>query len=419
MTTSVEALQGRIIKVFNHGKVCLLQIAAESKKISALMSKEQTEDYKALCQRIKLGTYIRGNGYWQEGKKTDKEFVFLNLDYISENFLTKNETGFVSESPFNIDTFKKKYHSYLCVDSLCATNLACRSKMLFAIRHFLENRGYAEVNTPILNKNFYAGGAQPFLTHMLDSGSDMYMRITSEIALKMVVGGGFPKVFEIGSSFRNGSVKSKYLTPFNCAEIYTTFISEEDNLNMAEAIIKSIEKEISPIIKENGFESIISFDGKIPRISFDEYYFTKTGQQFNWDNYMTDESTYKDESNAVYKQLKNDLFKDQVEPIFITDLPAGNSPLISCKSEKILYRSYLVANKATLMEIAIGETDPEQILKKMERQSFNDDYKRDYSNFIHAFKMGMPPIGSIFIGIDRVIPAFLGIENLNDLSMSL
>lgn len=419
MNNSLESVQGRVVKLFNHGKIILFQLATSAKKISALISKKNTLEYAALCQQIKLGSYIRGNGYWQKGRRTEHEFVFLCIDYIAENSLSKNETGFMTDSSFSIDLLKKRYHTYLCLDDVCATHIACKGKMMYAIRRTLDERGYLEVNTPVFTKNFYAGGAQPFITHMLDNGSDMYMRITSEFALKMVIGGGFSRVYEIGPSFRNGSVNKKYLTPFTAAEIYTAFLSEEKNIELAESIIRCVENEITPIIEECGMKKKVSFLGEIPKISFDDYYFSKTGERFDWNNYMNDPSKYRNQSNDIYKLLKNELFSYQVSPVFVTDLPSGNSPLIACKSKKTLYRSYLVVNGATLMEIAIGESDPKRFLDKINSQNLSDQHKRDYSNFVHAFQMGMPPIASLFIGVDRVIPAFLGIDNLNDLSMTL
>lgn len=419
MELFVDVLQGRVVKFFNHGNICLFQVASASKKISALISKEKTTRYPELCKQIKLGSYIRGQGFWQQGQRTKQEFVFLAIDFVADNSLEKNETGLMADSSFRVDLLKKRYHTYLCASDLCSTHLLCKGKMLYALRRFLNENGYLEVNTPVLNKNLYAGGARPFITHMIDNGSDMYMRVTSEIALKMVIGGGFERVYEIGQSFRNGSVNKKYLTPFTGAEIYTAFTSEEESIKFAENIINCIEKEISPIIVGNGYKKKISFANGIPQMRFEDYFFAKTGHNFDFDSYMKSPDKYKEQSNTIYKILKNELIPLQQEPIFITDLPAGNSPLIASKSSKTLYRSYLVASGATMMEIAIGENDADKILEKIKLQGFDDEYKRDYSNFIHAYQMGMPPISSVFIGIDRIVPAFLGIEDLNDMSMLL
>ena len=123
----------------------------------------------------------------------------------------------------------------------------------------------------------------------------------------------------------------------------------------------------------------------------------------------------------VYKLFKKKLIVNQKTPIIISDLPAGISPLIQKKTQGKLCRSYLVANGATLMEYAIGENDPEKLEQELtkQRKKQADRYLRDDSALLHAYRMGMPLIGSIFLGIDRIIPALVGVENINDLAMKM
>ena len=412
---------GRVTKKYDHKKVCLLQLLCCGQRLKAVIRKGTTANYELIRDAVSLGSAVCGIGRLTLDPKNETEIEFAELYLVREDLHKGNGSGLVSGSKFTKNDMKRYFHTYLCDSELCAMNIAARGAVFSGLRHGLEERGYIECTTPMLTRNFYGGGAQPFITHMLDNGADMYLRVSAEIAMKNIIGGGFDRVYEIGPSFRNGSVSAKYATPFYGAEIYTAYCTEQDNIDTAIALMRCIEISLDRELEKFGAEKKISFLGDIPSVSFGEYYLRKTGECFDPRLLAVDCEDRSQNSREIYKQLKSELIADQISPILITDLPAGSSPLIAEKSESTLRRSYLVANGATISECAIGSSDPRELCRQFGLQDGeqNERYKRDHEPFLHLYESGMPPVGSIFIGVDRIVPAFLGIDNINDYLMSM
>lgn len=412
---------GRVTKKFEHKKVCLLQLTCGGQRMKAVIRKGTTANYEIIRAAVNLGSAVCGIGRPVLNPKNETEIEFIELYLVWEDLHKGNDSGLVSGSKFTKNEMKRFFHTYLCDSELCAMNIAARGAVFSGLRRGLEERGYIECTTPMLTRNFYGGGCQPFITHMLDNGADMYLRVSAEIAMKHIIGGGFDRVYEIGPSFRNGSVSAKYATPFYGAEIYTAYCTEQDNIYTAIALMRCIEISLDRELERFGVEKKISFLGNIPAVSFEEYYLRKTGNRFDSRLLALECEDRSKNSKQIYKQLKSELIADQISPILITELPAGSSPLIAEKSESSLKRSYLVANGATISECAIGCVDPGELRRQFSLQDCeqNERYKRDHEPFLHLYESGMPPVGSIFIGVDRIVPAFLGIDNINDYLMSM
>lgn len=411
---------GRVVRIYYHGNVCLMRITLNGIYYRAVAKKGITENYPGIVEKLKLGTFVCGVGEKQLSHGST-EVLIRQLLIISPNLLTEQETGLQEGSRFNVIDRKIFYHTYLCNDELVAMNIHARSKIFWGMRQFLHERNYIECTTPVMGRFFHGGDAQAFITHMRDSNSDMYLRVTSEIALKLIMGGSFQKVFEVGYSFRNGSVSAKYETPFYAAEIYTALITEKENIWLGLSLIRRIEYELNSIFHLFHVDKHISFLDEIPIVSFADYYYQKCGNHYDWEALKKSNKVGGKMCTETYKFLKKNLFSNQISPIIITNLPAGRSPLIHRKNDTVLSRSYLVANRATLMEFAIGENDPEILERELSAQAFKQGthYRRDDSAFLHAHKMGMPSVASIFVGIDRIFPAFLNIENINDFNMKI
>lgn len=412
---------GRVTKKFDHKKVCLFQILCNGQRLKAVIRKGVTENYELARDALTLGTAVCGMGRPVLNPRGETEIEFSSVFLVRENLHEGNESGLVEGSKFTKNDMKRYFHTYLCDSELCALNIAARGAVFSGLRRGLEDMDYIECTTPMLTHNFYGGGAQAFITHMLDNGADMYLRISSEIAMKHIIGGGFDRLYEIGPSFRNGSVSSKYSTPFYGAEIYTAYCTEQDNINTALALLRRIENALDRVLEKYKLEKKISFLDGIPTVTFDEYYYSKTGTRFDPRQLVADCGNRSENSRRIYKELKSVLIADQVSPILITDLPSGSSPLIEEKSESSLKRSYIVANRATLSECAVGCSEPDTLRRALDLQNAeqSERYKRDPEPFIHLYESGMPPVGSIFIGVDRIVPAFLGIDNINDYLMSM
>lgn len=263
---------------------------------------------------------------------------------------------------------------------------------------------------------------------MLDTNSDMYLRITSEIAIKLLIVGGLSKVYEIGNYFRNGSVNEMHSAPFMALEAYHTNETYDITQKIAEKILFEITNGSKKILKEYGRDVVIDFTMSIPECTFEEYIRSFGYETFCIDNPDTypDVPELKEKSNdiipnskALYKWFKNSLIKTQISPMWISDLPSGQSPFIKKIDSYRLCRKYLVVNGATLVEVTQGETDPLVIEKNLdEQQRFQPNkYPHDYEPLLHAYKMGIPPICSMFMSVDRMYQALVNDNNINEYKM--
>ena len=399
----------------------------EGHELRCIVKIESKKDLLWVKDTFKIGDFVVCSGEIVVGKDGNNELLVSKVDILKKNLLSSVETGLLPDSCFRGKKLKQYYHLMMLTDVDCFCYLKVRSCILHVLNQKMIEYGFCNIMTPVLQHNFYAGGSKPFITHMLDNGSDMYLRITSEIALKLITVGGIEKVFEIGYYFRNCSINEKHCVPFCAMEAYQTQVSYKQMQIYAEELLKTISHNIIDLFKGYGKEVRISFDD-IQECTFEEFV-----RLCGFDNFdISDLNTYPDipelseksediymNSRVLYKWLKSTLIKRQINPLWISDLPTSASPFIKKKDRYRLYRKYLIANGATLVEIAQGETDSKIIENNLYQQQYyqKNDYPHDYQALIHAYRLGVPDIASLFIGIDRLYSTFAGEDDINRFKM--
>ena len=186
--------------------------------------------------------------------------------------------------------------------------------------------------------------------------------MTSELALRQYIAGGFEKVYEMGYYFRNGNTDAKHLTPFLAAEIYTAFAEERQNIQLMQELFRSMVSDVRPLVESYGLQVPGSFLDEIPVCTFDEFFARKTGISYlNGDQaeiygILGIEGTVSHEElvKEIYKFLKQKAAQRRERSPDPDRSSVRNQPADSEKSDRTLYRSYLIVNGATLMESAVG-----------------------------------------------------------------
>lgn len=423
---------GRILKLFKIKNKILLQLTENGQKRKACLEKGKTEYFTECRMFLQVGDIICGEGTEEQNRYQEKEFKFSSVYVLKASSLDRVESGLEKEGRYPLNKQKEYYHVYLAEDEKCAMYVRVKAQMILELRKILDEKGYMECFTPVLQKNFYGGGARPFITHMADNGSDMYLRVTSEIALRQYIAGGFEKVYEMGYYFRNGNTDAKHLTPFLAAEIYTAFAEESQNINLMKELFQRTAGSVWQLLESYGIHMPETFRKEIPICTFDEFFAKKTGISYlNGDETqiyrilgIEKADSHEELVKEVYKFLKQKLLKEQKDPLILTDLPAGISPLIQRKSGETLYRGYLIVNGATLMESAIGQENTEslkeELWKQAEKRSDGAEKNMEkYQPFLHASALGYPKTASLFVGVDRFVSALCGIENIGDYQMRM
>lgn len=309
-----------------------------------------------------------------------------------------------------------------------------RSKILKEIRNFMDEKGYMEVETPMLTTVATGDAARPFITHHNTLDLQMYLRIAPELNLKRLIVGGFDKVFEIGKNFRNEGMDIKHNPEFTVMEFYSAYEDYNDMMNMAEQLISTVAKNVLGTTKINYQGTDIDLTPSWKRITMIDAVKEVTGIDFN--TIKTDEEAQKiaREKGVEYEEFKNtrghiinEFFETFVEetliqPTFIMDYPVEVSPLTKRKKDNpslverfelfIGGREY--GNAYSELNDAIDQY--ERFIKQVEAKEKGDEEAGGMDeDFVNALEIGLPPTGGMGIGLDRLIMLLTDCASIRDI----
>ena len=429
-------IAGRIVFMRKMGKLSFLRIRDIEASIQVSMQLDLVgeEDYKFMKTSLDVGDFIGVKGEivtTQTGEKTLRthEFKFLGkaLKPLPEKFhgLSDQELK-----------YRNRYVD-LIMNEDARERFLLRSKLIWEIRSFLNNHGYVEIETPILNNKASGAMAKPFKTHHNALDIDLYLRIAPETYLKRAIVGGFTKVFEFARCFRNEGMDTTHLQDFTMLEGYGAYLNYEDNMKFLQEMIQTVvanlfgklELTIDGVTVDisGDWESISMRDLILKYTPIDIYeYDTKEKllEKIKQEKIEIDSETPLE--NLGYGNLVDQLYKKVarphvVKPCFLTKHPISLSPLARANDDNpnLTDRFQLIINGAEIINAYSELVDPIEQEKRLEEQArlkSNGDEEammmdRDY---IGAMEYGMPPISGWGIGIDRLVQILTDAENIKD-----
>lgn len=269
-----------------------------------------------------------------------------------------------------------------------------RSKILHAIRQYMKQNDFVEVETPYMHSVLGGANAKPFTTHHNTLDIPLYLRIAPELFLKRLLIGGLSRVYEIGKNFRNEGISPRHNPEFTVIEIYQAFANYKDMMDLAENLYCEVCRYLEIKLENRQ---------KWRRVSLSEL-IKEHGKDISG---MTD-----DEAMKLYE---SEIQPNLVAPTFVTHFPASHVPLcaVSLEQPRFAEGFELIIDG---QEIGPGYTecnDPEQQMLNFARQRGEDAVDMD-KDFIEAMKVGMPPAGGIGIGIDRLCMVLLNQQSIRD-----
>ena len=301
-----------------------------------------------------------------------------------------------------------------------------RTKIIKAIRKFLDEKDYMEVETPILSTIASGAAARPFVTHSNALDIDLYLRIATELYLKRLIVGGFEKVYEMNKDFRNEGIDIRHNPEFTMIELYEAYADYKDMMSLLENLIAYCAKEVLGTTKVTYQGTEIEFAPPWRRITMKDAVLQYAGIDF--DQIKTDEEARElakehnllDElkkklSDCTKGDILNAAFeayaeKNFVQPTFVMDYPVEISPLTKKKKEDPSlterFEAFIygreIANAYSELNDPIDQKD--RFMQQMKERELGDDeaYAMD-EDFVNALEIGMPPTGGMGIGIDRII----------------
>jgi lysyl-tRNA synthetase class 2 len=285
-----------------------------------------------------------------------------------------------------------------------------RSKVVRAVRRWLDDRGFLEVETPILQPLYGGALARPFTTHYNALDRDFFLRIADELYLKRLIVGGLERVYEIGKDFRNEGLSPKHNPEFTMLEWYEAYADYED-------IAARLEELVAFVADEVGYPGPVDFSPPWRRVTLRDAIKEKTGIDIATDE-VPGEGTWAKRVDALLsKQVEPDL----VNPTFVLDYPKELSPFAKDhRSEEGLVERFECF--AAGMEFANAFTelnDPDEQRARFEQQradqAAGDEETQPFDeDYISALEHGMPPTGGIGIGIDRLVMILSGRESIRE-----
>lgn len=307
-----------------------------------------------------------------------------------------------------------------------------RSKIVKAIRSFLDNRGFLEVETPMMQPIAGGATARPFITHHNALDMDLYLRIAPELYLKRLLVGGLERVYEVNRNFRNEGISTRHNPEFTMLELYQAYGDYEDMMDLTEKLISSVAQEVlgtTDIEYQGQSISLAAPWRRLPMLDAIKEY---SGLDFNEIN--TDEEAYQAaksigmtlEKGASRGKVINEVFEAKVEPnliqpTFIIGHPVEISPLAKRNVNDPRYTDrFELFIFAREMANAFSElNDPidqkGRFLSQLEQRAGGDDEAHMMDeDYINALEYGMPPAGGLGIGIDRLVMLLTNSASIRD-----
>ncbi len=307
-----------------------------------------------------------------------------------------------------------------------------RSKIIQAMRRYLDARSFLEVETPTMHTIPGGASARPFITHHNALDIDLYMRIAPELHLKRLVVGGLEKVYEIGRVFRNEGISTRHNPEFTMLELYQAYADYHDMMQLTEEMIAHLAQEVLGTQKVIYQGTEVDLTPPWPRLTMVEVVQKYTGADYYaWASDAEARQVAKDLGVSVSAQatkgtVLSELFEEKVEekliqPTFVLDYPIEISPLAKRKTDdpNFTYRFEVFITAREFGNAFSELNDPldqrERFKKQMEQRAQGDEEAQLHDeDFVKALEVGMPPTGGLGIGIDRLIMLLTDSPSIRD-----
>lgn len=421
---------GRIMTKRSKGKVGFANIQDLGGQIQIYVRKDAIgEEAYEIFKRADLGDIVGIKGTLFKTNVGE-----LTIKALEFTFLTKSLRP-MPEKFHGLQDVEQRYRQRyldLMTNDESKKAFITRSQIIRSIRNFLDNKGYLEVETPMLNSVAGGAAARPFVTHHNALDAQMYMRIAIELYLKRLIVGGLEKVYEIGRVFRNEGVSTRHNPEFTLLELYEAYADYEDIMNLTEDLFVHVAQEVLGTTQVQYGEDVIDLSKGWKRMHMVDAVKEATGVDF-WKE-MT-----KEEAQALAKEhhveikdtmevghIINEFFEQKIEeslvqPTFVYGHPVEISPLAKKNPEDprftdrfelfIVRREH--ANAFTELNDPIDQRERFES-QMVEKEQGNDEAHEMDEDFLEALEYGMAPTGGLGIGIDRLIMLLTNSQSIRD-----
>ena len=426
------SIAGRLMSKRGMGKVSFCDLQDKEGRIQLYARKDEMdeEEYNRF-KKYDIGDIVGIEGEVFRTQRGEMSVRAKKITLLSKSLLPLPEKfhGLTDK-----ETRYRQRYVDLIVNPEVKRNFIIRSQFIKHLRDYLDNMGYIEVETPVLNTIAGGAAARPFITHHNTLDIDMYMRIATELPLKRLIVGGMDRVYEVGRIFRNEGMDPKHNPEFTTVELYQAYADFHDMMDIAEGVYTTFAQKYLGTYELEWMGEKVDLTPGWPRLTMIEAVKKYVGIDFGA---ITDdaeavaaakavgvelaEAAEKTWGNALYACFDQKVEEQLVQPTFITMYPVEVSPLTkrSPVDPRLTERFEFFICRAEMGNAYSELNDPidqrERFMKQVEQRERGDDETEMLDeDFLTALEYGMPPTGGMGMGIDRAVMLFTGADTIRD-----
>jgi lysyl-tRNA synthetase class 2 len=408
-------LAGRAMARREMGKLVFLDLVDRSGRIQLLCDTGKTGDVV-----VHLGDVVGVVGRPAKSRRGEPSLAVDELTVLSRNQSPLPDTfhGLTDQ-----ETRYRKRYLDLLMNEESRELFQLRARIVTAIRRHLDERGFVEVETPILQPRYGGAFAHPFVTRSQELDADLYLRIATELYLKRLIVGGLERVYEIGKDFRNESVSFKHQPEFTMLEWYEAYADYGDIMARIEELVERVAHEVLGTTKVTFRGQDIDLKAPWRRLRFVdaleelELWTREAGELRAWlEERGVDTSADKDWSQLVDHAFSHFVEPGLVQPTIVHDYPIELSPFARLTEDDptLTERFEYFAGGMELGNAFTEINDAEEQSARFDEQSEHVEGERGDPDYLEALSYGMPPTGGIGLGIDRLAMLLSGRETIRD-----
>ncbi|KPK38061.1 MAG: lysyl-tRNA synthetase [Omnitrophica WOR_2 bacterium SM23_29] len=417
------SVAGRIMAIRTHGKSNFIDIRDSTGKIQGYINRDAVgEEGYVLFENLDIGDIIGLKGKTFRTKTKEPTINVSEITVLSKSIRPLPEKWHGLK---DIELRYRQRYLDLLVNKEVKEIFELRSRMISRIRTFLDEKGFLEVETPMMQPLPGGATARPFKTHHEALGIDLYLRIAPELYLKRLLVGGFEKVYEINRNFRNEGTSPRHNPEFTMLEVYKAFANYEDMMELTQELILDVADHLFGKCKVPYRDGEVDLSLPWTKLTFREAVTKYVGVDYREEKDIKqfakglglEVEEARPEEEVVKKIFEKFVEPKLIKPTFIIDYPASLCPLSKRKPD--------VQDLAERFELFIGGhelanayselNDPVEQRARFEEQVEDDvETKAIDEDFVRTLEYGMPPAGGLGIGIDRLAMLFANCDSIKD-----
>ena len=426
------SIAGRLMSKRGMGKVSFCDLQDSVGRIQLYARKDEMDE--AEYNRFKkydIGDIVGVEGEVFRTQRGEMSVRARSITLLSKSLLPLPEKfhGLTDK-----ETRYRQRYVDLLVNPEVKRNFRLRAQFIKHLRDYLDDLGYIEVETPVLNTIAGGAAARPFITHHNTLNIDMYMRIATELPLKRLIVGGMDRVYEVGRIFRNEGMDPKHNPEFTTVELYQAYADFHDMMDIAEGLFTSFAQKFLGTYTLRWMGETVDLTPGWPRLTMIEAVKQYVGVDFGAISDDAEavaaaknvgvelpEAAEKTWGNALYACFDQKVEEHLVQPTFITMYPVEVSPLTkrSPSDPRLTERFEFFICRSEMGNAYSELNDPidqrARFMKQVEQRERGDDETEMLDeDFLTALEYGMPPTGGMGIGIDRAVMLFTGADTIRD-----